>query len=345
MKKRKLIIVPFVLFVFCGFLSHKAAAQVDPHFSQYYAYPMWLNPGLTGVINGEYRITANFKRQWATIANPYQTEALSFDTYPSHHFAYGVTVLNQSAGDGGWNYLNALASFAYRLILDEDKMNVISIGVQGGVINRHFDRSKLEWGNQWNPVTGYDPTIPSGEHFDQTSATDLDVNFGIVYFNRNPNHTANPFVGLSVYHLTRPDDPFYKSSKGRLPMRFNAHGGLRIKLSRRFNLTPQIIYMQQGEDYGSGSAEELVGSLYTQYMLSQNSDLLFGFSYRNEDAFIPFLGFHLGDFTLGVSYDVNISDLDVASAHQGGIELSLSYSKRNNNNKNMATPRFVCPRL
>jgi len=25
-------------------------AQVDPHFSQYYVYPMWLNPALTGAI-------------------------------------------------------------------------------------------------------------------------------------------------------------------------------------------------------------------------------------------------------------------------------------------------------
>jgi len=38
-------------------------AQTDPHFSQYYAYPMWLNPGLTGAIDGDYRVTALYRDQ------------------------------------------------------------------------------------------------------------------------------------------------------------------------------------------------------------------------------------------------------------------------------------------
>ena len=33
-----------------------AAAQVDPHFSQYYVYPSWLNPALTGAFDGRYSV-------------------------------------------------------------------------------------------------------------------------------------------------------------------------------------------------------------------------------------------------------------------------------------------------
>ena len=341
MRRKIIIAMTLITVAFCGLTSHKAAAQVDPHFSQYYAYPMWLNPGLTGVMNGDFRITANFKRQWASIADPYQTEALSFDTYPINHFSFGVTVLNQSAGDGGWNYLNALGAASYHLILDRGKMNVLSIGVEAGVINRHFDRSKLKFGEQWNPITGYDPTAPSFEKFDQTSATNLDVNIGIVYYNRNAYNAVNPFVGVSLYHLTTPEDPFYSTSDGKLPMRLNIHGGAKIQLSSKFNLTPQLIYLHQGEDYGAGRAHEFVGSLYGQYMLTNQSDLLFGVNYRAKDAIIPFVGFHLGDFTLGLSYDVNTSDLDVASSNQGGIEISLSYIRH----KRIVDPRFICPRL
>lgn len=341
MKKKCITLLTITLVVAFGLNSQKATAQVDPHFSQYYAYPMWLNPGLTGVMDGDFRITANYKQQWSTITDPYRTEALSFDTYPTKHFAFGATVLNQSAGDGGWNYLNALGSAAYHAILDQAQMNVVSIGVQAGVINRHFDQSKLKFGDQWNPITGYDPSHGTAEVFDQTGSTDLDVNVGLVYYNRNPNNKVNVFAGASLYHLTTPEDPFFKQSDGKLPMRLNLHGGARIKLSPRFNLTPQLIYLHQGEDFGSGRAQELVGSVYAQYMLSNTADLLFGATYRVKDAAIPFVGFHLGDFTLGISYDVNTSGLDVASLSQGGLELSLSYIKH----KKIIDPQFICPRL
>ncbi|MEO6498226.1 MAG: type IX secretion system membrane protein PorP/SprF, partial [Mucilaginibacter sp.] len=39
----------------------KVQAQVDPHFSQYYANPLWLNPALTGVIDGDLRFNSIFK--------------------------------------------------------------------------------------------------------------------------------------------------------------------------------------------------------------------------------------------------------------------------------------------
>lgn len=341
MKRSFLVTLALTLVVVCGFTSRKATAQVDPHFSQYYAYPLWLNPALTGVMDGDFRLTANYKRQWASITDPYQTEALSFDTYPTKHFAFGATVLHQGAGDGGFQYMNAMGSAAYHAILDKAQMNVVSIGLQAGVVDRRFDPNKLKFGDQWNPVSGYDPGAASGENFDETNSTDLDVNVGIVYYNRNPNTKVNPFAGVSLYHLTQPEDPFYTHSDGKLPMRLNIHGGLRIRLSPRFNLTPQVIYLHQGEDFGNGRAHEMVASIYAQYMLSNTADLLFGATVRNKDAAIPFLGFHLGDFTLGMSYDINTSYLEAASLHQGGIELSLSYIRH----KKIVDPQFICPRL
>lgn len=335
MKRKILIGTVLIMCIGLGLSTQKASAQVDPHFSQYYAYPMWLNPGLTGVIDGDFRITANYKRQWASIANPYSTAALSFDTYPFNNLGFGFTILNQSAGDVGWKHLNALFSTAYRLILDNAQMNVLSIGIQAGIVNEHFDPAKAQTGSQWDPVDGYDPTAPTGEVFAETSALDFDANVGIVYFNRNPNVKMNPFGGISLYHLSRPKRPFIKGSKARLPMRLNVHGGVKIKLSPRFSLTPQFIYLQQG------NASEKVVSLYGQTKLSTYSDFLFGATYRMEDALMPFVGFHLGDFTLGLSYDVNVSHLEVASENKGGIELSLSYTRH----KRIRNPRFVCPRM
>src|SRR5678815_609792 len=83
----------------------KAAAQTDPHFTQNYTFPMYVNPALAGSSDGEYRVSTIYRTQWGSISNPYRTVGLSFDTRTNKNIALGVNVLNQSAGDAGYNYL------------------------------------------------------------------------------------------------------------------------------------------------------------------------------------------------------------------------------------------------
>ena len=71
---KKIILICFAVFV--GLITK---AQVDPHFSQYYVYPSWLNPALTGAIDGDYRVSAIYRNQWGNIANGFSTIGLSGD--------------------------------------------------------------------------------------------------------------------------------------------------------------------------------------------------------------------------------------------------------------------------
>lgn len=65
----------FFLTVTVGLLSVSTLkAQVDPHFSQYYMYPSWLNPALTGAFDGDYRVTGIYRSQWGNITNPFATQ-------------------------------------------------------------------------------------------------------------------------------------------------------------------------------------------------------------------------------------------------------------------------------
>src|ERR1700755_937009 len=91
----------------------KTVAQTDPHFTQNYTYPMYVNPALAGSSDGEYRVSGIFRTQWGSVANPYRTVGLSFDARTNKNIAIGVNVLNQSAGDAGFNYLTASLSVAY----------------------------------------------------------------------------------------------------------------------------------------------------------------------------------------------------------------------------------------
>jgi len=295
-------------------------AQVDPHFSQYYAYPLWLNPALTGVIDGNARITANYKNQWATINHAYQTTALSADFRPTEQVGLGFNVLDQSAGSAGFNYLAAYGSFGYGITVSADGYQQLHFGVQAGLINRNFDVNHLQLDDQYNPLTGFDPNIPSYEEFATTGATVFDAGTGIYYFDGNPNKSANIFGGVSLSHLTQPKDPFATQGiNSALPMRFTVHGGVRLSVDDYLEITPHFIYIKQQK------AQEKDIGVYSEFKSDKNAGFIIGGMYRFNDAAIVDVGYHYNNMTMGVSYDINTSNLNVASNSQGGIELSISY--------------------
>lgn len=309
-------------------------AQTDPHFSQYYAYPLWLNPALTGVIDGDYRATVNFKQQWSALNSSFLTGGASFDMAAKKNLAFGATVLNQRAGELDFNYLTALVSASYRLRFGREGLQTVNFGLQAGIINRSFDFSQGRFGSQYNPVTGYDGGMMTGESFQSQSSLVPDVNFGVMYFDGNPNQNVNVFVGASAAHLTRPVDRF-SGTESRIPVRFTAHGGARVKASDLLDIVPNALVMYQG------NTNEVSLGAYAQLNVNPSANILFGGNYRAKDAAIAFVGLQLKNMVFGLSYDVNTSTFNRASNSNGGIELSISLIGRNG----IIGPNFFCPRL
>jgi type IX secretion system PorP/SprF family membrane protein len=312
----------------------KSYAQTDPHFSQYYANPLYLNPALTGVIDGDYRATVNFKQQWSALNSSFLTGGASFDLAPKKNFAFGATILNQRAGELDFNYLSALVSGSYRLRFGAEGLQMVSFGLQAGVINRSFDFSQARFGNQFNPISGYDGGMTSGETLSSQSSLVPDVNAGIMFFDGNPNKSVNVFLGASAAHLTRPMDRF-SGSNSRIPVRFTAHGGARIKASPLLDIVPNALFMYQG------NTNEVSLGAYAQLNVNPSANILFGGNYRNKDAAIAFVGLQLKNMVFGLSYDVNTSTFNRASNSNGGLELSISLIGRNG----LIGPNFFCPRL
>ncbi|WP_293790190.1 PorP/SprF family type IX secretion system membrane protein [uncultured Pedobacter sp.] len=312
----------------------KSFAQTDPHFSQYYANPLYLNPALTGVIDGDYRATVNFKQQWSALNSSFLTGGASFDMAPKKNFAFGATILNQRAGELDFNYLSALVSGSYRLRFGTEGLQMFSFGLQAGIINRSFDFSQARFGNQFNPITGYDGGMMSGETLSSQSSLVPDVNAGIMFFDGDPNKNINVFLGASAAHLTRPMDRF-SGTNSRIPIRFTAHGGARIRASELLDIVPNAMFMYQG------NTDEVLLGAYAQLNVNPSANILFGGNYRNKDAAIAFVGLQLKNMVFGLSYDVNTSSFNRASNSNGGLELSISLIGRNG----IIGPNFFCPRL
>ncbi|OOQ56534.1 PorP/SprF family type IX secretion system membrane protein [Mucilaginibacter pedocola] len=332
---KKLLIITMALLLQMGAVS-RLQAQIDPHFSQYYAYPLYLNPALTGVINGDMRVNANFKNQYATINNAYQTGALSLDYRPTDKVGLGLNIINQAAGDIGYNYFAGYASFGYAIAVSNDGYKKISFGVNAGIINRSFDASKAQFGSQYNPGSGFDPTLPSNENFLNTNGTVFDAGAGVFFYDGDPLHNANFFAGFSAAHLSRSKDPFaFDGTRSKIPVRYTAHAGVRIKASDFFDVIPHAVYMKQQ------AAEEKAVGAYTELKMANDKGLIFGGMYRFKDAAIANVGYHVNSLIIGASYDFNTSSLRRATSGNGGIELSLSYVFR----KRVQEPEPICPRL
>jgi len=61
----------------------------------------------------------------------------------------------------------------------------------------------------------------------------------------------------------------------------------------------------------------------------KGSSISAGAYYRNQDAIIATILYEVSQYSVGVSYDVNLSGLRTASNGNGGFEISLRYVSPN----------------
>ena len=310
-------------------------AQVDPHFSQYYMYPLWLNPALTGAIDGNYRVAVIHRNQWSSITNAFSTVGLSADVVTDKNINVGLEMLQQSAGDAGYKYTNGQLSIAYTGVkFGREGQKVVTFGMQGGLLSRRFDLSGVQTDNQFQ-MGAYDPTLPTQLAIIKPSASSFDVGVGVVYYDADKDKKVNLFGGFSVGHINQPKDPSLSASyESTLPLRYTLHGGVNVYLSDKAHLVPNFLVMQQGN-----IRESMIGG-YVQMSVNPSTDISGGVNYRIEDALYPYLGITYSDFTFGLSYDVNTTKLGQLVKGTSSFELSLMYMDKIRQNNFFKCPRF-----
>ena len=317
-------------------IAGKTNAQIDPHFSQSYVYPQSLNPALTGVMDGDYRVAGIYRSQWASIDDGFKTIGVAAEYATEKNINFGVGLFQQAAGNGGYKYFTPYGSVSYSGIkFGRDGNQHVSIGINAGIVNRRFDPSNFKTGSQWNG-SQYNSSIPTLITI-TPSETLFDIAAGALYYDATPNKKANIFAGFSAGHLTQPKDIFLTNSDSKLPIKYNVHGGVKLHLSETFSLTPNFLYMKQG------TAEEKMLGAYGQLKAGEGFDFLMGANYRFNDAFVPFAGFFYKSFVLGLSYDVNTSDLGKITGNANAFEISISYTGKKR--PHAIEKPFICPRL
>lgn len=329
----------FFIFFFL-FLLIKANAQ-DPHFSQFFASPLTLNPALTGKFDGTLRAAGNYRNQWPTINRAFTTATISVDfpimrnhISPTDTWGLGVMGYSDQSANSAlkFNYLSV--STAFHKGLDEDGYQQIGAGFQGTYTNMLLDVSNLKFEDQLTPF-GF--TGSTGEVFNNTTLKNnyFDLNAGILYTGSTSDKN-NFYAGISMYHITRPKQQF-TGTFFLLNPRTTFHAGAYFPVGNTATLHLSGLHSRQAQ----ASETVLGGALQLPVTEGEKAtSVYFGSWIRLGDAFIPYIGLEFSDFRLGTTYDVNTSSLKTASQSRGGIEISLIYTKKSPGSRGLPCPKY-----
>lgn len=314
----------------------KASAQ-DFHLSLYDAAPLFLNPAMTGVFDGKWRLHGQFRTQWQAVNyKPYTTGLISYDM-PVGKWGLGLQVSNFRAGAGNYNTVEGLASAAYTIPLTQNKFHNISFGAQAGARQKSIEYQLLSFNNQYTTAGGgyFETSLSTGENITAQSRILPVANVGAMYYYTRQQSLLNPFIGISAFNLLTPNETFYNAGS-RLPMRYYLHTGTRINITELFYLLPKILIMHQQK-----FNEQTFALDAGYFMKTPEVYLLAGIVYRNRDAAIISLGGRKDNFILKIGYDVNVSSLSSSSTGRGGFEISFTYMQLDKKSANSK----ICPRL
>ena len=347
MKTKKYFATAF-LTAYCVCLLPIFCSAQDIHFSQYNFSPLTLNPALTACYK-DLQATLNYKQQWHAV-DAYTTYEATFEmklnqkkwikldrmteTYKKKlikGLAFGLNAFSDKAGDGKMKTTNENFSLAYHSLLSEH--STLSAGLMGGIVQHSIDPSALRWNNQYS--TGvYDPTANPGENFSRSNFINFDYSLGVLYSYGDMNSyiTANDQkffnVGFSLSHLNK-TQVYYIGGNDLLYRRFTLHANSMFGIKNtHYSVAPSVLAVQQGPN------REITLGMFLKYKVKDESvytgiikSTVFslGCFYRNKDAVIPCFMVEMDKYTLGISYDTNISGLVAATSGRGGFEISLRF--------------------
>lgn len=309
-----------LVFLFLFLLNYSFGQDV--HFSQNFIDRMYLNPSLIGDVQEDiHRISIQRKSQWNSISVPFSTFATS---YEHKNIIKGINLgaqfLNDKSGDSELT-LNQM-NIALSKIFNISKVNRFSVGTILGIAQKNLDFSELIFEEE--------------EDILNTTFIYPDIGIGINY-KTNPYQILSYSVGMSSFHINKPNHSFNEDDNIKLKLKNNYHIGVKYIYQTQIVLYSDVIFTNQ-----ESSKELLIGS---RVELELNEVKLIPLVYyRLEDAIIFGIGLEKNNIQANMSYDVNTSDLNIASNNKGGFEFSLIYKWKKRKKNKIKTIEEKCPK-
>ena len=330
------------IFLFIAILLvHAYAYAQDPHFSQFFASPLTINPANTGNFSGSLRAALNSRTQLPEFNNAYATKTLSLDApilqkyiKEDDKLSVGLLILSDQSGNKLLNDNNIAASVSYSKALDENANHSIALGFQVNYSMYRFDPLKANFEDQLTAggFTGTSSELILGNNFTKNTT---DINAGILYTGSTSDNNIF-YVGASYYHFAKPTvgfiTPTYFTNS-----RANVHGGAYFSLSSAASLHTSFQYQQQGN-----TNELIVGGALSYYLGKDNGlELYAGLWSRIKESIIPYVGLEWNHIRAGFTYDIGAANTLASSRFYQSSEFSLIYILENKSKAfKMKCPKF-----
>jgi type IX secretion system PorP/SprF family membrane protein len=350
----KLISKP-ILILICLFLLAGALRAQDPRFSQYFASPWNLNPALTGVFNGQWRATLNYRDQWSSFLAPvpFRTYSAAFEyrtaVVNDDYASFGIGALHDEAGTARYmqNKVNIGGAFLKQLSGGRNKtQNYLSAGAQLGFGQNSLDWSRLWFSRQFDPGTET-PNFGASNGESNTNATSkvyLDFNAGLLWYMVFKNQ-GFLYLGGALQHINSPSISLIQVNNTVLYSRWVGHMGGQFPLNDNVGLLPAALVMKQGPyfetdlglniRYSNNDQDEL--ALRAGAWVREGNKLAKGFQ---TDAVTVVGMVELNHWMLGLSYDITVSQLTQANNSRGAFEISLTYIAPEHRRSRVVCPNF-----
>jgi len=326
--------------MFANFLLIGALSAQDYHFSQFSNTPLLVNPAFTGVFTGNQRVGMYYRNQWAgVIASPYKTFGFAFDSKvlksknETGALSVGLSLLKDKAGSFDLSTTQALLSVSYCQAASASLQ--FCGGIQGGVSQRTINFTQEVWDaiNDFQNTTGTSMgAVPNSLNIEY-SHVDLAGGAVIRYSSTGLFNNANEGVklnmGASFHHVNATEKSFAENDfRSYTKYIFHVNGLIGIS-SGTFGISPSFLYVRQGPH------SEILGGAGIRYLFSDNnrmtvqsseSAISLGAILRYGDSVIPYIQLEYAHYTVGISYDVCISQLRGMTEQKArGIEITLGY--------------------
>ena len=294
--------------------------------SQPFIAAQYLSPASVG--NGVYdqRIQSNFKTQSIGGSNYARNLVIGWDRKynrkaldQANYVGICGQIISEQLMDGLINTNYITFNTAYHLFLDGDDYSNLAIGMGLTYAQTTLDRSKLNFGSMYNPVTGaFD--ITSNEIF-LSNPGRISVNTGLLY----TKHSNDTYLQLSAngFFFAKPDiiySPYNEAAGMRATLFFN--------LEKYINSDYTFLF-HGGFSSRNKENSYVVGgsiSLPIKYEFDHDRRLYLGGYYRKKDAITPSINIMMDNYIFGVSYDVYTNGLAAAGIKSNSFELTFSKS-------------------
>lgn len=307
-----------------------ALSAQDLHYSQFYNSPLNINPGKTGIFNGDKRFMLSYRNQWTNVV-PWRTFSGSYDKkfYPkrgdSDNFFSGGILINydKQENQSDLTLFNLNLTGSYTWVFNES--NIFTGGLLLGYAQRAIDPTSRTWDKQWNG-SQFDPDGPK-ELTEVQDVSFMETGLGFNYrWQRNRRTKLD--LGLGIFHLFEPNIAFLDGDDITLPRRFSLTGQGSIELAEKFDLQLNAMGQFQGK-YREFQFSGL-GKIYVNQQRGNELEVHLGLGYRAADypSLFPIFAIQYKNRFYGsINYDLDLSGFadDHPLKRPSTIELHFNY--------------------